>query len=92
MKETQGSQLFASGTRIVVIGASIVVVIAGLRAASAIVLPFLASLFLAVFSLPLLYWLKRHRVPNPIAVICTMLFVIAVLFALGCNAARRRAP
>jgi predicted PurR-regulated permease PerM len=66
-----------------VIAASLVVIIAGLRAASAIVLPFLASVFLAVFSLPILYWLKRLKVPNPLAVLGTMLFVIAVLSGIG---------
>lgn len=69
--------------RFVVIAASLVVIIAGLRAASAIVLPFLASVFLAVFSLPILYWLKRLKVPNPLAVLGTMLFVIAVLSGIG---------
>ena len=76
-------QRLSGGTRFIVIAASIVVVIAGLKAASAIVLPFLASVFLAVFSLPILYWLKRLRVPNPLAVLGTMLFVIAVLTGIA---------
>jgi len=76
-------QPLIGGTRFVVIAASLVIVIAGLRAASAIVLPFLASVFLAVFSLPILYWLKRLKLPNPIAVLGTMLFVIAVLSGIG---------
>jgi len=76
-------QRLSGGTRFVVIAASLVVVIAGLKAASTIVLPFLASVFLAVFSLPVLYLLKRLRVPNPLAVLGTMLFVIAVLTGIG---------
>lgn len=76
-------QRFSGGTRFVVIAASLVVVIAGLRAASIIVLPFLASVFLAMFSLPILYWLKRLKLPNPLAVLGTMLFVIAILSGIG---------
>ena len=83
MNQEQSGQLLTSGTRFIVIAASLVVIIAGLRAASTIALPFLASLFLAIFSLPILYLLKRYRVPNPLAVLCTMLFVIAVLAGIG---------
>lgn len=80
---SDADQRVTGGTRFVVIAASLVVVIAGLRAASTIVLPFVASVFLALFSLPILYWLKRHKVPNPLAVLCTMLFVIAILWGIG---------
>ena len=57
MSDTQESQFFTGTTRFIIIAASLVVIIAGLRAASAIALPFMASIFLACFSLPLLYWL-----------------------------------
>ena len=70
------------GARFLVIVASLVVVIAGLRAAAPILLPFLVSLFLAVISLPLMIWLQRLRVPTPIAVTCTVLADAAVLGAL----------
>ena len=45
------TQRVAGGVRFLVIAASFVIIIAGLRAASSIALPFLASLFLAIFSL-----------------------------------------
>jgi AI-2 transport protein TqsA len=39
--------------------------------------------FLALISLPLLYWLKRLRIPNVLAVLLTMLAVIALLAGIG---------
>ena len=70
------------GARFLVLVASLVVVVAGLRAAAPILLPFLVSLFLAVISLPLMLWLQRLRVPTPLAVLCTILADAAVLAVL----------
>ncbi len=70
------------GARFLVIVASLVIVVAGLRAAAPLLLPFLVSLFLAIISLPLMLWLQRMRVPTPLAVLCTVLADAAVLAAL----------
>ncbi len=67
------------GVRFLLIAASLVVVVAGLRAAAPVVLPFLMSLFLAILSLPLLVWLRDHRVPAALAVLLTILINIAAL-------------
>jgi AI-2 transport protein TqsA len=60
--------------------AALVVLIAGLRAAAPLIVPFLLSLFLAILSLPLLSWLQRRRVPTVPAVLLT---VVVVLLGLG---------
>jgi AI-2 transport protein TqsA len=70
------------GARILLTLASLVVVIAGLRAAGALILPFLVAVFLAIISFPLLAWLRRNRAPTPVAVITTVLVDIAVLAVL----------
>jgi AI-2 transport protein TqsA len=67
------------GARMLLTAASLVVVIAGLRAAGTLILPFLVAVFLAIISFPLLAWLQRNRVPTPAAVILTVLADIAVL-------------
>lgn len=68
------------GSRALLILASLVIVIAGLRAAAPILLPFLFSLFLAILTLPLSEWLQRRRVPVALAI----LGAVAVnLLALG---------
>jgi predicted PurR-regulated permease PerM len=60
--------------------ASLVVVIAGLKLAAPLMVPFFAALFLAILTLPLLTWLEGHRVPRLLAV---SLAVLANLLAIG---------
>ena len=67
------------GARVLVAAASLVVVIAGLKFAASVILPFLISLFLAMITLPLLNWLTRKKIPRPLAVIVTMIVALAVL-------------
>ena len=68
-----------TGLRFLVAAACIVIVIAGLRAAAALVLPFLIAVFLAVVNVPLMNWLVRQRVPKPLAVLLTILIVASVI-------------
>jgi AI-2 transport protein TqsA len=65
--------------------AGLVVVIAGLRAATPILLPFLFSLFLAILTLPLAEWLQRRRLPPVLAILGAVfvnLLVIAAILTL----------
>ncbi len=70
------------GARFLLVAASLVVVVAGLRAASAILLPLLVSLLLAILSLPLMVWLQGKRVPTSLAVLCTIVADVAILAGL----------
>lgn len=63
--------------------AALVVIVAGLRAASVFFLPLLLALFLTILSLPLFDWLRRHRVPALLAIGSTMLVVGAILGVVG---------
>ena len=49
-----------AGLRFLLAGASVVVIIAGLRAATPIILPFLIAVFLAIVNVPLMNWLVRQ--------------------------------
>lgn len=71
-----------AGLRFLVAAACIVVVIAGLRAAAALILPFLIAVFLAVVNVPLMNWLVRMRVPKPLAVLLTVLAAASVIGVL----------
>lgn len=53
--------------------ASVVVVVAGLKAAAPLLVPFVLALFLAALTLPVLSWLQRRRVPTGIAVAVAVL-------------------
>ncbi len=71
------------GERLLLIAASVVVVVAGLRAAAPIAVPFVVAAFLAVLSLPLLTFLQRHHVPSLIAVLVTVVADLALVAAIG---------
>ncbi len=68
--------------RVLVVAACVVVLVAGLRAASSVIEPFLIALFVVSLSLPVLFWLKQ-RLPTMLAVLGTILMDIAVLAAAG---------
>jgi AI-2 transport protein TqsA len=70
-------------TQILVACAALVIVIAGIQAASAIVTPLLVAIFLgAILESPVL-WLERHRVPRGPAVLLVMLATVGFIMGLG---------
>ena len=71
-----------AGLRFLLAGASVVVIIAGLRAATPIILPFLIAVFLAIVNVPLMNWLVRQRVPKLVAVALTVLMAVSIVGGL----------
>lgn len=67
--------------RILLIAACVVVLIAGFKAASAIILPILVAVFLAVICTPPVGWLQKFGLPDWAAVI-TVFLVILVIFVI----------
>ncbi|BCX50389.1 pheromone autoinducer 2 transporter [Haloferula helveola] len=59
--------------------ASLVVLIAGLKAAQSFFVPVLLAFFIATISFPITNWLRNHRVPRVIAVLLTVLVDFAFL-------------
>lgn len=70
------------GVRILLTVASMVILIAGLRAAASLVIPFLLSLFLALLTLPLVAWLQGRRVPTFAAVLIAVLVNVLAVAAI----------
>ena len=64
--------------RFLVTAAAFVVVVAGMKAAAPIIVPFLLSAFIAVISLPLLHGMQKRRVPTALAVLVIVLLLVAV--------------
>jgi predicted PurR-regulated permease PerM len=56
--------------------AAFVIVIAGLKAASTLVVPLLLAIFIAVISAPLLGWVRDKGVPGPLAILAVILMVL----------------
>jgi len=76
----QGSR--STGTQFLLAAASVVVVLAGMRAAAPFLVPLTLALSLTIVNLPVLGWLRRLRVPAPLAVLLVLLLTIAVLGGL----------
>ncbi len=64
--------------------AALVIIIAGMRAASSLLVPFLLALFLAVIIAPPLSWLKHKGVPGVLAtlVVMAVFVLVAILLVL----------
>jgi AI-2 transport protein TqsA len=71
------------GSRVLLTMACLVVLIAGLRAAEAVIVPFLLSVFLSMLGIPILGWLRRRGVPQPLAILLVVLGLIVILVVIG---------
>jgi AI-2 transport protein TqsA len=69
-------------TVILIAAASFVIVVAGMRAAAAIINPFLLAVFLAILFSPPLFWLQRQGVPKALAISAIILVLLVVVFLL----------
>ena len=77
-------QATGSLTRILVIMAAIVVILAGIKASAEIVIPFLLSLFIAIICSPILNMMTARKVPLWLAItLLFVLFVLAFFFLAG---------
>jgi len=65
-------------TRLLISLASLVVIVAGLKAAAALLSPVLLSLFIVLVTSPLVEWLRRRRVPNWLAYTVVVLGVVTL--------------
>jgi len=63
--------------------AAFVVVVAGVKAASSIVIPFLLSIFIATVSAPAIFWLEKLKIPRILAFLIVLSFVVVVLLGFG---------
>jgi predicted PurR-regulated permease PerM len=78
--EDNGKQ--TAKTPALVILASFIIVVAGMRAASSILVPFFMAVFIAVICAPPLFWLQRKGVPKLLALslILAAILVVGLLF------------
>ena len=58
--------------------AAFVVIVAGMKSASVLVVPFLLAGFLAIICAPPLYWMKQKGVPSLVGILLLMTSVVAV--------------
>jgi len=70
-------------TRFLVMSAAAVVVIAGVKAAQSLIIPFLLAFFLAIICSPVVTWLTRYNVPNIVAVLLVVVLLVGILAGVG---------
>lgn len=63
--------------------ASVVIVLAGVKSASVIVVPFLLSLFLAIILSPLFFWFHKRGMPQWLALLLTVTVMIGAMLLLA---------
>jgi len=69
-------------TSVLVTLAALVVVIAGMKVAAPIIVPFIFSIFIAIICAPLLSWLTTRHVPAALAVLMILSAIIFIAFLL----------
>ena len=69
--------------RTVLVLAAIALVLAGMKAAAEIVVPFLLAVFIATLTWPLVLWLHRHKVPKIVAILIVVAVVVGFLTLIG---------
>lgn len=88
----------ASVGRFMLIAASVVVVLAGVKAASMIVVPVLLALFITIIFQPVIHWFDRKGLPRPVGVgaVFVTIFVsgtaLAALIGHSANEFTRQLP
>ena len=70
-------------THPLLIAAGLVVVIAGVKAAEQIAVPFLLAAFIATIAATPVFWLNRFRVPVGVAIALVLLCLVALLIGVG---------
>ena len=78
-RENSSSKTF----QLMLILASFVIIVAGMKAAESIIVPFLLALFIAIIALPPFVWLQQKKVPKVIALLIIILCFLAFIFLIG---------
>jgi len=69
--------------QILIIIAAFVVVAAGMSAAKAIIVPFLLAAFISISGSPILFWLKKRKVPTWLALLIVMCGILCFLLLIA---------
>ncbi|MHC5118854.1 MAG: AI-2E family transporter [Planctomycetota bacterium] len=69
--------------RFLITAAAFVVIVAGMRAAIEIIIPFLLAVFLAIICTPALFWLKNRGISTVFAILIVSLVIMAAGLMVG---------
>ena len=71
------------GGRLLVSLAAFVIIVAGMKAASPLLVPFLLALFIAIIISPVFNWLQRRGLPAGIALLAVIIALVMVVMLFG---------
>ncbi len=74
---------YSPATQFLLIAATLVIIVAGMRAAQQILVPLLVSAFLALISASPVFWLQRKRIPGALAVFLVVLVFLCIGIGFG---------
>ncbi len=74
----ESSSRKATASQIILTLAAFVIVVAGMRAATSILVPFLLAAFIAIISAPPMFWLQRKGIPNWLSLLIVILAIILI--------------
>ncbi|UAA37361.1 AI-2E family transporter [Paraneptunicella aestuarii] len=74
---------FTASTKVLIVLASMVIVLAGIKTASTIVVPFLLSIFIAMACTPIIQWATRYKVPKGISILLVIFLIVIFGFMLA---------
>lgn len=63
--------------------ASLVIIVAGMKAASSLIVPFLLAVFLAIICAPLLFWLQKRGIPELLGLLMILAIVVGLWLMLA---------
>ena len=69
--------------RLLVTLAAFTIIVAGLKMADTLIVPFILAVFIAMVVAPLVSWLRGRGVPNGLAILVVVLLMLSVGFLLG---------
>jgi AI-2 transport protein TqsA len=70
-------------THVLLILASFIIVVAGMKAASVILVPFFLAVFIAVICAPPLFWMQRKGLPKVVALVLILVAILVVGLLFG---------
>lgn len=65
------------------VAAAVVIILAGLKVAAPLIIPFLLAVFISLLGAPIVLWLQRRRFPMGLAVLIVVLGMVSVILGLG---------
>lgn len=74
---------FTASTKVLIVLASMVIVLAGIKTASTIVVPFLLSIFIAMACTPIIQWASRYKVPKGLSILLVIFLIVIFGFMLA---------